>query len=379
MTRPIRLFILAGEPSGDRLAADLVSHLRDRLDLEIGGVGGERLHQQGLRSLFPMSDLSVMGFSDVLRRLPLLLWRLREARRALIAFRPDIVVLVDAQEFSARLALGARRLGFAGPMLLYVAPSVWAWRPERAAALKGVFDEVMSLFPFEPATMRNLGGPYTSYVGHPALWDTRLRQDIRNRGRVLLLPGSREGELRRHLPLMRSVAERLAGHPSVSGFTMPTLARLADRLHREVKGWRVEVELATTQQDRESAQDDALLAVACAGTVTLELALSGIPMVTTYLGDRGQARRYTKARPAAISLPNIIMGEQIVPEVILSEPDADRLVEVVTGLVDDTEARRRQLSAFVDLRQRMESGLGEQKREDPADRVLAHIERSSRL
>ena len=165
----LKLFILAGEPSGDRIAADLVSRLQQRVPLAFSGVGGHELEALGLRSLFPMRDLAVMGVSDVVLRLPLLLWRIEQTARAIRAGKPDIVVLVDSQDFSRLLAKRLKRLGYAGKLILYVAPSVWARAPQRAAKLTPLFEEVLAVLPFEPAVMQRLDGPPTCYVGHPAL------------------------------------------------------------------------------------------------------------------------------------------------------------------------------------------------------------------
>src|SRR5687767_941789 len=136
MAERLRLFTLAGEPSGDRIGADLVQRLRSRTDLELMGVGGEELESVGLRSLFPMRELAVMGWRDVLPRLPLLLWRARQVARAIVRGASDVVVLIDAQEFNRVVARQVRAGGSRVPMLLYVAPAVWAWKPERAAAIK---------------------------------------------------------------------------------------------------------------------------------------------------------------------------------------------------------------------------------------------------
>ncbi|NGP17714.1 glycosyltransferase family protein [Devosia aurantiaca] len=178
MSTPLRLFILAGEPSGDRIAADLVRRLKQRVPLELSGVGGDELQGQGLHPLFPMSDLAVMGVTDVLLNLPRLLWRLEQAARAILRAQPDIVVLVDAQDFSKLLARRLRSRGYSKPLILYVAPSVWARNPERAARLKPLFDAVFAVLPFEPSVMERLGGHQPSMLAIP-LWG-RVRKPARS-------------------------------------------------------------------------------------------------------------------------------------------------------------------------------------------------------
>jgi lipid-A-disaccharide synthase len=376
----LRLFVLAGEASGDRIGADLVRRLRARIELKTTGVGGADLAGEGLVSMFPMSDLSVMGWSDVLVRLPLLLWRARQVADAIIRQQPDVAVLIDSQVFSRVVAERVRKAGSRVPMLLYVAPAVWVWAPERAAKLKPLFDEVLAVLPFEPKVMAELGGPPTSYVGHPALTRQAMRQALPDRGPFLLLPGSRTGELRRHLGLMRTAVEALRGHPKVSGFVLPTLTHLQDRLVAEVADWPAPVEVVAGAT-RDAAVVGAVGALAVSGTVTLELAMAGVPMVVTYVGDRGQAKRYARLeRPPMVGLPNIVAGREVVPELLFpGEIDFARVPPVLRSLLDDDVAAAAQLAAFREVRALMQEGAPEAPLVDPAERVLAAAAQSRLL
>ncbi len=372
MAKPLKLFILAGEPSGDRIAADLVSRLKHRVPLALAGVGGDELQAQGLRSLFPMGDLAVMGITDVVMRLPLLLWRLRQTAQTIMKERPDIVVLVDAQDFSKLLAKRLKASGFHGTLLLYVAPTVWARAPQRAAKLKPLFDEVLAVLPFEPAVMSKLGGPPTSYVGHPAIAEARARTSANHKGPLLLLPGSRDGELRRHLPLFRQVAQRLANHPAVESFAIPTLPRLADRLRKEVADWPFAVEIVPDRADRAQLYDRSVLALAVSGTATLELAFGKVPMVVNYVMESHQAREFERIGRPRVSLPNIVLGQDAVPELIQSPANFGVLEAAVRSLLNNEKARRDQITAFGELVSVMEVGEADYPRQDPADRVLSY-------
>jgi len=372
MGEALRLFVLAGEASGDRIGADLVRRLRQRTKVEVSGVGGADLGAEGLHSMFPMSDLSVMGWSDVLVRLPLLLWRARQVADAIIRAKPDVVVLIDSQVFCRVVAEQVRKAGAKVPMLLYVAPAVWVWAPVRAAKLKPLFDEVLAVLPFEPSVMAKLGGPPTSYVGHPALSRQPMREASPERGPLLLLPGSRVGELKRHMGLMRAAVEALYEHPRVSGFVLPTLGHLRDRLVAEVAGWAAPVKVVTGAE-RDAAFAEAVAALAVSGTVTLELAMAGVPMVVTYVGDRGQAKRYAKLdKPPMVGLPNIVAGREVVPELLFSgEVDLGRVGPALCGLLDGETAIAAQLAAFRDIQTLMQKGAPEAPLVDPAERVLA--------
>lgn len=365
--------MLAGEASGDRIGADLVRRLRSRTSVELSGVGGSELIGEGLSSMFRMSDLSVMGWSDVLVRLPLLLWRARQVAEAIVRSKPDVVVLINSQVFVRVVAEKVRKAGVKLPMLLYVAPAVWAWAPERAAKLKPLFDEVLAVLPFEPKVMAELDGPPTSYVGHPALTRQPMREAQPQRGPLLLLPGSRVGELKRHMGLMRAAVDALRGHPKVSGFVLPTLSGLKERLTAEIAGWPVPVEVVTGAA-RGGAFEEAVGAFAVSGTVTLELAMAGVPIVATYVGDRGQAKRYAKLdTPPMVALPNVIAGRYVVPELLFpSEVDLAVVGPTLRGLLDEPGAITEQLEGFREIRALMQKGAPEAPLVDPAERVLAH-------
>lgn len=373
MADPIRLFLVAGEPSGDRIGADLVKRMRIDRRVTLTGVGGAELEGEGLKSLFPMSNLSVMGVTDVLKRLPLLLWRVRQTAQAILAQSPDLVVLIDSQVFSETVTARVRKAGYTGKIVLYVSPSVWAWKPERAPALKPLYDEVLAVLPFEPAIMRKLDGPTTVYVGHPALEQTSFRETQPERGPILLLPGSRKGELRRHLPLMEQVAAALSKHPRVTGFVLPTPKSMEETVFQSVTSWKTPVFVTTTNDAKRKAFAESIAAAAVSGTVTLELALSGVPMAITYVGDRGQMKRWNKYRPRFVGLPNILYGNDLVPEFVGGEPQPDAVIDAMEALLDEPSEVERQRAGFRRVRTGMENGAPDAPRTDPVERIVANL------
>lgn len=371
MAEPVRLFILAGEPSGDRIAADLIIRLRRRVELDLSGIGGVELAGQGLVSLFPMSDLAVMGVTDVILNLPRLLWRLEQTARFILKNQPDIVVLVDSQDFSRLLARRLRKRGYRGKLVLYVAPSVWARHPERAAKLTPLFDAVLAVLPFEPAVMADLGGPPTYYVGHPALAEQSRATEAMESGPLLLLPGSRDGELRRHLPLLKALAPKLAALPHVTGIVIPTLPSLRGRLEAELAGWPVAVTLMDRRQDRPALYASAVGAICVSGTVTLELALARVPMMVLYALDVHQARMFDRLGQPPVSLPNIILGRPAVSEHVAAQLSVADLERAALALLGNKKARQQQIDAFGELSDLMEAGQPPLGRQDPAERILS--------
>lgn len=376
----LRVFMVAGEPSGDALAAPLIAALRRRLGprLRIAGIGGERMAEQGLQSLFPMTDLALMGLVEVVPHIPRLLRRLREAEAAIRRFRPHAVVTVDAPGFSFRLA--ARLRGGGIPVIHYVAPTVWAWRPGRARRIAPLLHHLLVLLPFEPPWFERWGLP-TSYVGHPALEAVRpatadRSAAERSRGgppRICLLPGSRRGELRRHLPVFAKVLYRLnERHPGLQA-VLPTVPSLAGTISQAVADWPVAPEIVVDRPAALRAMASADVALAASGTVTLELALMGTPFVATYRMNPLTAavlRRLVRVRYA--TLVNLVLDRPAVPELLQERCRPDLLVAALDRLLGDPAEGRAQRAAFAELARRLEVGAppSERAAEIVADIVL---------
>ncbi|MBU1175391.1 MAG: lipid-A-disaccharide synthase [Alphaproteobacteria bacterium] len=371
----LRVFLIAGEPSGDRLGGALLAELKRSVSVAARGVGGADMLAEGLEPLFDMADLSVMGFMDVFAALPRLLWRLGQVVRAALAFQPDAVVFIDNQVFSQMAAARLRRSGYRGAVFLFVAPSVWAWKPERARSIAPLFDEVLAVLPFEPGVMAELGGPPTTYVGHPAERLIGAGGARKDTGLVALLPGSRGGELRRHLPVFRDAVARLAGHPAITGFVMPTLPHLGARLAAQTTGWAAPVDIVTASEARRAAFAHAIAALAGVGTITLELAMMDVPMVGTYVPDWLQMRAYRRWGRPLVALPNIVLSTPLVPEIAPGEGHAARVAEAVTRLIGDAAACQAQRDGFARVRDQIVNGLPGTGRQSAAGRILARTGR----
>lgn len=370
----LKIFILAGEASGDQIGADLIEKLGQQVSLDMSGVGGANMRDQGMKSLFPITDLSVMGHVDVILRLPLLLWRVRQTIRYIIATNPQIVVLIDSQVFSNLVAKGLKKRGYPGPILLYVGPTVWGYKPERAKHIVPLYDEVLTILPFEPAILKALHGPPSQYVGHPVLARKLSARPIDQAKSILLLPGSRVGEIRRHLGIIKDIAHQLHQDFPDLCFFMLTLPHLVSRLQKQTKSWKMNVEITAEKSRRQEIFSTSDIAITVAGTATLELAIAKIPMVAIYVMDAVQVRVNKSVQVKYISLPNYILDTPLVFDHLLEKPDSAPIIASAQDLLNNPSSRQKQIDGFLTLEKAMEQGTPDFPRRNPAHCVLAHVQ-----
>lgn len=377
---PVSVFLVAGEPSGDILGARLMAGLRDSLGdrVRFEGVGGSEMAAAGLSSLFDIGDIAVMGIVPVLRRLPTILRRIRATADAAIAARPDVLVLIDSPDFCHRVAAKVRRARPDQKIVLYVSPTVWIWRPGRAKTIARFTDRLLALLPFEPAAHRVLGGPPTAYVGHPfiervdevrVLGGRRLPVSGERPLRLLVLPGSRRSEVTRLMGLFGEVLRRLAHKVGPFEILLPAVDHVRAEIEARAADWPVKPTILSGTAEKFRAFREADAALAASGTVTLELALAGLPLVSTYRLDwigrivkhflevPEPVRPITKVRSAL--LPNLVLGEMVVPEFIDETCVPETIATALAELMVDGPARARQIEAFGRIDAIMREGLAE--------------------
>ncbi len=351
------VFIIAGEVSGDLLAASLMRAINDRLGghVRFVGIGGERMAQLGLQSLFPMEELVVHGFQQAVARAPHLLSRMGQTARAIVDADPDVLVLVDAPGFNLRVAKRVRRLRPAIPIVDYVSPSVWAYLPGRARRMAPVVDHLLAILPFEPAVHRKLGGPPTTYVGHPlverlsALRPLPGERPPLGAGRkplLLALPGSRRSEIARLMDLFGATVARVESLNGPVELVLPAVPYLAAEIRERAATWPVRPTIVEGEVATYAAFRRAHAALAASGTVTLELALSGVPTVVAYRVELLLRMLKSFLKVDSIVLPNIILGEHAMPEFLDGNATPEALAAALSPLLFETEARHHQLEAF---------------------------------
>jgi len=381
------IWLIAGEPSGDLIGARLMGALKHQTGgrVRFAGIGGERMIAEGLTSLVPMAELTLFGLVELLPRLPRLLQRISQTVAAVIADRPAALVTIDAPGFTGRVARRVRTQRGADqtfPIIHYVAPTVWAWRPERAAKIARYLDHLLVLLPFEPPWFEREGLP-TTFVGHPIVESAagqgdgaafRQRHQLPPTARLItVLPGSRRSEISRLLPDFKATLALLA--PRYPGLVavVPTVATVAERVAQAVAEWPVPVLLVRGDQDKYDAFAASQLALAASGTVALELALARLPAVIAYRIHpltAALSRRLIKVRYA--NLVNLMLDRMLVPELLQEQCRPERLAEAVAGLLDHPGQRQAQIEGVTEVGQWLGQG-GTPPSERAATVVLAAI------
>lgn len=384
-----KIFLIATEESGDRLGSALMKVLRQRLGdgVQFVGVGGRTMAREGLETLFPIEQLSIVGFAAVVQQLPKILRLIRETADAVLEAEPDALVIIDSPDFTHRVARRVRAKSPAIPVVDYVSPSVWAWRPGRARAMLGYVDHVLGLLPFEPEEYRRLGGPPCSYVGHPLIEQLpSLRPDAEEQARrdaeppvLLVLPGSRRSEIRHHLDVFGATLGRLQAAGRAFELMLPTMPHLEATIRDGVANWPVKPRIVVGETEKRAAFRIAHAALAKSGTVTLELALAGIPMVTAYRVSAIEAfilRRAVKV--SSVILANLVIGKEVIPEFLQEDCVPEKLAPALSELMTDSPLRRQQVEGFAQLDTIMSTG-NKSPSVLAADIVLAAMRKGRRV
>jgi len=377
-------FIIAGEASGDVLGAKLMANLKklSSEEAEFYGVGGEKMEEQGLKSQFPMSELSLLGFMEILPHIPNLLNRIDQVAKEIISIKPDVVITIDAPAFNFRVA---RKLKDSGIKIVhYVAPSVWAYKPGRAKKIAKLYNHLLCLLPFEPPYFEKVGLS-ASFVGHPILEESfegegdlfRQKYSLNEEQKLIcLMPGSRNSELERLLPVYKETISLL--NKTFSNMTVVVLAteRLKQKIYQETQDWPVKVIVCTERDEKNDALAASDVALAKSGTGTFEPAIAEVPMVIAYKVNPFSAwmlRRMIKIK--YVNLLNIIMEREIIPELLQKNCTPEKLSDQISDLLLNEEKREEQLEGVKEALVRLGYG-GKQSPSEKAARMILDLGRA---
>jgi len=386
--RSLRLAVVAGEESGDLLGADLVAALRaaSGRDIVLTGIGGRHLEAQGLSSLFNSSEIALMGVAAVVRDLPRLIRRIGQTAREIVAAKPDCLVTIDSPDFSLRVAKKVRAADPSIPIVHYVCPSVWAWRPGRAPAMKPHVDHILCVLPFEPDVLDKLGGPEGTFVGHRLTADAGVKsaaaaqaiaRDLapEREKTLVVLPGSRGSEIGHLLKPFGETIDILRARGNRLRIVLPTLPRLRDRVAAGVAGWAQAPEIIVGADEKWRAFGEADAALISSGTVSLELALAGVPLVSCYKFDWLSRQFEGLITSWSALLPNLIADRPVAPEYYNQYVRPEHIARSLECLFADTEMRAWQRDGFAEVRRRL--ATDRPPGVIAADVVMSHIKRKT--
>ncbi len=393
MARPARIFIIAGEHSGDALGAKLMEALTAQCGetgVTFEGVGGEAMVANGLKSLFPMEDVAVMGPAAILARLPNLVKRVYQTVNAAIAATPDVLVIIDSPEFTHPIAKRVRKRAPHIPIVNYVSPTVWAWRPGRSKKMKPYVDDILALLPFEPAIHKELGGPDCHYVGHPLIerkqWinelDLATFSDDHNinpdKKSLVILPGSRPNEVKHLMHPFGLAIRQLMEKTGPLTILLPTVNAVKDHVIEAAKTWPVAPVIILGEEEKFKAFKYADAALAASGTVTLELALTGTPMIVAYKYDFYLHLLRPLIKAQYFALANHILGKKAFPEFIQADCTPENIAVALAPLFNNaSRERQNQLAELARIDQRM-FAAGERPSHAAAARTLTSIKNAAR-
>lgn len=339
-----KVYLIAGEPSGDLLGARVMRALKKRLpDCQVFGVGGESMQKEGLNSLFDIKELSVMGIFEVLPHLPKILKHFKEIQEDINRIQPDIIMTIDSYSFSIRVHKMLKKNGCAIPHVHLVAPQVWAWKKGRAKTIGHFVDHLFCLLPNEPAYFVPYGMP-TTFVGHPVIEGGankgngtlfRSKYHIPSDKRIVcLLPGSRSNEIKYLLKDFMYVADNLfVANPDLV-FVVPTLETVKDKVEAVLQHWKTPHVVVTGEAERYNAFAAAVAALAASGTVSLELALAGVPHLIAYRLNKltaALARRFLKIK--YVNLLNLLENREIIPELLQENCTVEKMTQTMSRLL----------------------------------------------
>lgn len=382
----IKVYLIAGEPSGDLLGSRLMRALREKTDgkVEFYGLGGDTMEAEGLKSLFDISELAIMGLVEVIPSIPRILRRIRQTVDDIKSINPDIVITIDSWSFSARVHKALRKAKLGIPQMHYVAPQVWAWKKKRARTMYKYIDYLLTLLPQEPKYFT----PYklkAEFVGHPVIESRALHGDgdkfraeyqvPADKRVVTILPGSRRTEVSRLLPVYLEAARMLLQkHPDLF-FVLPTVKTVSKYVKDMTDNSGLPLIVVESEEERYNAFNASSAAIAASGTVALELAICNIPHIIGYIVSPFTAFMVRKLlKIQFVNLSNIMLGREIIPELLQERCRPGNICQYVEQLLEQGELYEKQMHGFDKVRRTL--GCGVQTPSENASDIILNLIKS---
>jgi len=377
MAKKRKIYIIAGESSGDIYGAGLIESLTKITngDVEIYGVGGKNMEKKGLRSLFDMSEISIMGFWEIIPHIPKVLGFINKTVEHILKVEPDVVVTIDSPGFCCRVAKKLKGKGI--KLVHYVAPTVWAYKPKRASKFAKLFDHLLVILPFEPPYFKKVGLPCT-YIGHP-ITETNLPENTDFRKKYMMtpdhkimcvMPGSRITEVKKHMkPFVETILMLQKSLPNLR-VVFPVVSHLKELIENEMRGKNIEYIITETNDEKFNAFYAANVALVKSGTGTLEVAMAKCPMVVAYkVGFISHLIIKSMVKIRFANLINIIANREIIPELLQNQCNYVSLSARLLELINNKDAAKKQTRHSMEILQQL--GLGD--KEKPSEKAARTI------
>ncbi len=361
-TNKLKIYLIAGEPSGDLLGSRLIKAFREKTNnnVDFFGLGGDTMEKAGLHPLFDISDLAVMGLFEVIPSIPKVLGRIKETVEDIKKTKPDVIITIDSWSFCARIHKALKKQKINIPQVHYVAPQVWAWKKKRAKTMYKYIDLLLTLLPSEPKyfTPYNLD---TKFVGHPVIESDVVnasKEDFykkfkieKNKKIITILPGSRKTEVTKLLPIFINVAKKLSQKNNNLVFALPTVKTVSKLVKAITKECGLNIIILDTEKDRYNAFKASEFAIAASGTVALELAIAQTPHLVAYKVSKLTAFIIRKiANIKFVNLSNILLNKKIIPELLQEECNEDKIYKTSLELLNKKKLYEYQISQFPEIK-----------------------------
>ena len=375
-----KIYLIAGEPSGDLLGSRLMRAIKKRTngEVEFYGVGGDTMKREGLNSLFDISDLAIMGLLEVIPSIPKVLRHIRNTVNDIIRIQPDVVVTIDSWSFSARVHKALRKKKTNIPQIHYVAPQVWAWKKKRAKTMYKYIDRLLTLFPYEPKYFTPYNLP-TDFIGHPVIESEAVHADAQafyqkfsipqDKKIIAVLPGSRKTEVSRLLPVFLESIEKIHQEHPEFYFVIPTVSTVSGYVKDGIKNSKLPIIITETETDRYNAFKASTAAIAASGTVALELAILDIPHIIGYKVSPFSAwlaRKFLKIE--FVNLSNILLGREIIPELLQERCIPINIRTYIEQILRKDNLYAKQKEGFIKVREVL--GFGQQTPSENAAAII---------